>query len=132
MTPRLPQSYAVPRGTVVPARVGRILLTAGGLAGFAAAVRGQDPEVDAVLAALSSEALAWTRSARTRHGLAQDPPSRSSSRLSTSEAAQLAGCPLRTLQNAITDGRLPAEKVGKRFVVTVEDAETFAAARRAA
>ena len=106
--------------------------TAAGVAGYAAAVRGQDPEVDAVLAALHVEALAWVRSARTRHGIAEDPPPWSSSRLSTTQAARLAGCSLRTLQRAIDSGRLPAEKVGARFVVTVEDAETFAAARRAA
>lgn len=131
----LPENYLVQRGVNVPARVAAILVSSGGLGDFARRVRGQDPEVDAVLAAMTGEALAWTRAARSRHGHDatpdQTPGSARQQGLSTGQAATVIGCSTRTVQRLVDEGRLPAELVGGRYVVTPEDAEHHRAARAA-
>lgn len=128
-----PDRYRIQRGANVPSRVAAVLISAGGLGDFARRVRGQDPEVDAVLAALTAEALDWTRMARARHGRdTTTPPPPGSARqqgLSTGQAAAVIGCSTRTVQRRIDQGLLPAELVGGRYVIAPETAEHHRAAR---
>lgn len=124
--------YHVERGVNVPARVAAVLLTAGGLGDFQRRVRGQDPQVDEVLAAMLDEALTWRRAARSRHRDDTEPAVPASSRrqgMSTTEAARAIGCSTRTVQRDVDNGRLPATLVGGRWVLDPEDVE-HARARR--
>lgn len=120
-------------GVIVPARVAAVLAGSGGLVDYYRRFRGADPEVDAVISALIAEGLRWQRAARTRHGFAPDAPNvaSSGSGLSTSETARRAGCSLRTVQREIAVGRLHAELIGGRFVITPDAIEHWLAARAA-
>jgi excisionase family DNA binding protein len=128
---RLPETYVIGRGVLVPGRVARVLVGPGGLADYAQRSRGVDAEVDAVLAALLDEGMRWQRAARSRHGHSSGTPTaRSSARgMSAAEAAEALGCSKRTVLRDIAAGRLPAERVGIGYVISHEDLEHRRAAR---
>lgn len=46
-----------------------------------------------------------------------------------SEVAQQYGIPLRTIQAACRDGRLPSQRLGRFYIVLESDAANFAASR---
>lgn len=125
MRSALPDEYVIGRGVLVPPRVALLLLVRGGLSDYQRRARGDDPQVDAVLAAFVAEALAWRRAAGSRHPDATVPRLSEpwSQKLSTTEAARRIGVSHRTVLRNIAAGRLPAERVGGRFVLDLEDVE---------
>lgn len=117
---------------VVPGRVAAWLERNADLRRLRTEVRGGDAEVDAVLVALATCALAWRTSAVGRER-APEPEVVASSgqRLSTSQAAALLSRSDRAVRMACSAGRLPAEQVGGRWLIDREDLEHYKAARAA-
>jgi excisionase family DNA binding protein len=91
------------------------------------AVRGIDPEVDAALMAISVASLAW----RTRNGcapateMAHRPQPDASSELTPSEAAARVGVSPQAIRKACATGRLPARRIGGRWVIAADDFELW-------
>ncbi len=118
---------------VVPARVAAVLAQKG-LRNVRHALRGMDPEVDAVLEAILLAAEAWKR----HRGLASDLGSerdtesagQASSSLTATEVAGLLGITPRAVRLAITEGRLDGRQTaGGVWLVEPEAAELYRAAR---
>ena len=108
----------------VPARVAAILALQAGLNRFYRDHRGQDPELDAVLAALQLVGHEW----RERLGAAV-PVALQAAELSTGQAAKRVGISERAIRQAIDSGRLTARLVGGRYVLDPTDVEHFRAIR---
>ncbi|MBB6343777.1 excisionase family DNA binding protein [Nonomuraea muscovyensis] len=116
---------------VVPGRVAAWLERHAQLGRLRIERRGQDPEVDAVLAALRQAAAAWRSSATGTPNTNQPEPVPLSPQMGTSSAADLLGITDRAVLKAIHEGRLPAERVAGRWLITREDVEHFRAGRAA-
>lgn len=116
---------------VVPGRVAAQLDRLLDLTHLRTAVRGQDPETDAVLVALRVAALAWRTSAG---GL----PERTSADpmpawITTSQTAELLGVDPRHVRRLITHGRLTGKQLPTgTWLVERETAEHYRAARHRA
>ncbi len=100
------------------------------------AQRGLDPEVDAVLNAITYQGQAHRTCASASTGataLADPPqvPSALSERLGTTAAADLLNITEQAVRLAIKKKRLPAEKVDDRWQITRHDVERYRAARAA-
>lgn len=108
--------------TVIPADVGYQLLVRAGLAQWRLRHRGENWRVDQVLIELSNAALRW-------HELAANGQNRAptgdngarSARVTTTQAADMTGLSPRTIRRAIADGRLPAERVGRTWLIDRRD-----------
>src|SRR4051794_16717822 len=141
MTGRCPQRARPPEAyvhgingpaAVVPGRVAAWLNARGGLNELRMRIRGEDPEVDAVLVALSVAGTAWLTSAcGTGDASAPEVPPQSTW-LTTTEAADRLGLTDRAIRLACSTGRLPAERAGGRWRISREDVEHYRAARQAA
>lgn len=130
---RGPEQYVHGGGAVVvvPARVASWLLRHAQLDRVRAEVRGADPEVDAVLVALTVSGLHW-RTAATGSDVAPEPEVGAPSQwMSTTQASDSLGITDRAVRLAIRDQRLPAEQVGGRWRISREDVEHYRAARAA-
>ncbi|HET9255486.1 MAG TPA: helix-turn-helix domain-containing protein [Pseudonocardiaceae bacterium] len=103
-----------------------ILLARAGLDSYRRAHRGENPRVDQTLVDLTTVALRYRTLAERGHnrapGSATGPPSR---QLTTNQAADRAGVSARTIRRAITEGRLPAHRVGRTYVLDVGDVEQW-------
>jgi excisionase family DNA binding protein len=99
--------------------------------------RGEDPEVDAVLIDLRRAAITWrttTSAPASACGSALDraPEAPTPSQgMSTGRAAKALGITSRAVRLAIAEGRLPAEQVDGRWLITAEHVETYRATRAA-
>jgi excisionase family DNA binding protein len=109
--------------TVVPADVAVILLVKAGLDGYRRAHRGENPRVDRVLIELTEAAIRWRElSARgqNRAPNADIVPSLQE-RLTTKQVADLTGVSSRTVRRAIAAGHLPAQRLGRLYVIDRRD-----------
>ncbi|WP_432542319.1 helix-turn-helix domain-containing protein [Kineococcus sp. SYSU DK002] len=135
MTYRPPEAYVHGVGApavIVPGRVAAWLEQHAGLQRIRIDVRGADPEVDAVLAALRLAALTWrgTACGTTQGNTEEQAPL--SADMSTSTAAARLGITERGVRLAITRGRLTAHQVDGRWHITPENLAHYLAARAAA
>lgn len=129
---QVPERYLLlETGVVVPARIAALIYRRTGLGDVRVSLRGIDPEVDAVLMALHIAALKWRGSATGSETAPAPEPVASSSWLTTTEAAGLAGVTDRALRKAIADGRLTSTRVSGRHRISREDLEHYRAARAA-
>ncbi|OZF00559.1 helix-turn-helix domain-containing protein [Rhodococcoides fascians] len=116
----------------IPGRIAALIDTRCNLAELRISLRGQDPEVDAVLMAIRLAALHWRTSA-TGSADAPTPEAEPLSEwVSTAEAANILYCTDRAVRLAINEKRLNATRVGRSYRITREDLEHFKAARNAA
>jgi excisionase family DNA binding protein len=105
--------------TVVPADVALVLLVRAGLADYRRTHRGENSRVDRILIELTEAAIRWRELAdqgRTRAPNTDTVPE--SQRLTTKQAATMMGVSDRTIRRAIADGHLPAERVGRCYLIT--------------
>jgi excisionase family DNA binding protein len=120
---------------IVTGRVAAWLLTYTDLPRLRVAHRGGDPEVDAVLGAITYVGTAWRASAdgsNSGSGVAAEAEARSPSEwMSTGQAADALGVTDRAVRMACRDNRLPAEHVDGRWRIAREDLEHYAATRAA-
>ncbi|MFC4535687.1 helix-turn-helix domain-containing protein [Sphaerisporangium dianthi] len=128
----LPEQYTHGPGVEIPARICAWLESHAGLARLRIERRGQDPEVDAVLAAIRQQAARWRTSATGSPDAAQPEVAPSSTWLTTTQAGDLLGMTDRGVRDAIEGGRLPAENVAGRWRISREDVEHYRARRGAA
>lgn len=115
---------------IIPARVAAWLDSQAHLSDLRVKVRGNDPEVDNVLAALRLAALSWRTSA-TGSDPRQEPEVEQPSVMSTTQVADQLGVTDRTVRLAITEKRLEASQVAGRWQITRESFEHYRAARNA-
>jgi len=112
---------------VVPASVAAWLTVQTDMPARRVEHRGADPQVDAVLGALTVAGLGWrTRctsapsapggSSLDENGLAAEPQT-----MSTSEAAEHLGITPRAIRLAIAEGRLPATRTAHGWVICAAD-----------
>lgn len=119
---------------VVPARVAAWLCRHG-LGSLRAVAAGADPEVDAVLTALALSADGWRTSAVTEAGaeVARRPAEVPAplTVMTTQQAADLLRITDRAVRLAITQRRLPAQRVDGRWLIDLEDLDHFRGRRTA-
>lgn len=114
---------------VVPGRVARSLWHYANLEAFAARVRGQDPEIDAVLAAIRQAGNVWVRAATgTRPAQAAEP---AREWFTTREAAEVLRITPRGVRKAIGEDRLQARASSNGWLIAAEDLAQFKARRAA-
>lgn len=115
---------------VVPGRVAA-WLESHGLNELRIVARGADAEVDNVLVAIRTAAMAW-RAAATGSKQAPEPEvTRESKWYSTTEAAERLGITDRAVRLAIQEKRLHATNLDGRWRINTEDIEHFKAAKAA-
>lgn len=117
---------------VVPGRVAAWLERNARLREMHQHSRGADPEVDAVVVGLLLAARAWRASATGSADAVRPEVGAGSQELSTREAADLLHVTDRAIRQAITDGRLQAQRIGSRWVLQRENVEHYRAGRTAA
>lgn len=134
MTHRPPEAYVHGVGApavIVPGRVAAWLELHAGLQRLRIDVRGTDPEVDAVLAALRLAALTWRSSVGgTDQGNSEEQQAPFPD-MSTRAAADRLGMTERGVRQAITRGHLHATQVEGRWRITPENLAHYLAARAA-
>jgi excisionase family DNA binding protein len=131
---RPPEAYVHGIGApvvVVPGRVAAWLERHTDLRRLRAGVRGQDPEIDAVLVALATAAAAWRATATGTPDAARPEAESPCQQMSTGQAADLLGVTPRAVRQAVHEGRLTAERVGSRWLLDREDVEHYRAKRAA-
>ena len=115
---------------LVPADVGFVLLTRARLDQFRRANRGENPRVDRVLLAMTEAAIRWRELSDRGQNRAPNadtaPPLQ---RLTTRQVADLTGVSDRTIRRAITDGRLPAERAGRFYLIDRRDVGRYRTTR---
>ncbi len=116
---------------IVPGRVAAWLASQAGLDRLRIEVRGTDAEVDAVLNALAVAAGAWRTSAIGSWASPVAEVGPQSVWMTTADAASELDVTPRAVTLAITEGRLPAEKVGGRWRIPREAVAHHLAARAA-
>ncbi len=128
------ERYLLPEGvgSIVSGRVAAVIYGRTDLGKVRLAVRGIDPEVDAVLMALHVAALRWRGSATGTERAPTAELAPVSEWLSTTEAGELLGITSRGVRKAIGEGRLEATEVAGRWRVSREAVEHYRAARGAA
>jgi excisionase family DNA binding protein len=126
-----PERYLLPQevGAVIPGRVAALIYATTDLAKVRTSRRGVDPEVDAALMALAIAALRWRSSATGTEDAPTPEPPASSSWLTTTQAAGLAGVTDRAVRKAIAAGQLDATNVGGRYRISRENLEQYRARR---
>jgi len=111
---------------VVPADVAVILLSRAGLDAYRRRHRGENPRVDRSLLELTTVALRYrTMTDRGRNRAPGAVTGSGSRQLTTSMAADRTGVSARTIRRAITDGRLPAERLGHSWVLDAGDVDQW-------
>lgn len=114
---------------IVPARIAHRLDRLLNLRAVRVAIRGQDPELDAVLVALGTASAAWHAAATgrpPRHPAAPQPQW-----YSTTQAAERLHLAPRTVRLACETGALTADQVDGRWRITPDNLAHYAAARTA-
>jgi excisionase family DNA binding protein len=102
-----------------------------GLADYRRRVAGQDPEVDAALLRMVLDARRY-RLGAVPSSVHPDPRHAQSDDhhlVSTAQAAETLGCDISTVGRWVRRGRLPAELIGNRWVIKVDDLARVAEAR---
>jgi excisionase family DNA binding protein len=115
---------------IMPARVAAWLEVRAGLNDLRVDHRGRDAEVDSVLVALRTSALAWRTSVTGSIQAAE--PEKLPALLSTQQVADHLDLTDRAVRHAIKEGRLKAHRDGTRWKVTREDLAHYEAAKKAA
>ena len=114
---------------VVSPRVAAWLVVHTDLAPHRIAERGNDPEVDAVLLAITRVGNAWRTSATSAPSGSQKAPEPEvaplSKVMSSSEAAEVLGVTDRAVRLACEAGRLPATRTARRWQITRTDLDTY-------
>ncbi|MGH3869147.1 MAG: excisionase family DNA-binding protein [Pseudonocardiaceae bacterium] len=111
---------------LVPADVGFVLLTRARLDQFRRANRGENPRVDRVLLAMTEAAIRWRElSDRGQNRAPNTDTGPLSKHMTTKQVADRAGVSARTIRRAITEGRLPAHRVGRTYVLDVGDVDQW-------
>ncbi|MFE2110368.1 helix-turn-helix domain-containing protein [Kitasatospora sp. NPDC059463] len=131
-TPRTPAAYIHGLDgpvVLIPARIAAWLDRHADLAQLRIQHRGSDPELDAVLVALRTAALAW-RTAATGTPQRQQPAPLPKW-LGTTAAADHLGLAPRTIRLACETGALPARQIDGRWRIALEDLQHYRAARAA-
>ena len=105
---------------VVPGRVAAYLLRNAGLDVYRREHRGEDPEVDNTLLALTIIALHWRNTATGTRNAAAPELAASSEWLSTNQAATVLGLTERGIRKAIQEHRLQATRVGRTWRISRE------------
>lgn len=116
--------------TIVPGDVATILLTRGGLGEYRKSHRGEHPRVDRVLIELTEAAIRWRE--LTDNGQNRAPTTDTgplSKHMTTKQVADLTGVSDRTIRRAITDGRLPAQRVGRTYLISRHDVGRYRTTR---
>jgi excisionase family DNA binding protein len=117
---------------IVPGRLAAMLEARCDLSGLRTRIRGLDPEASAVLESLHVAALMWRTSSTGSSVAPAAEVAASSTWLSTTQAAAVAGVTPRAVRLAAEEGRLEAVQVGKAWRVSREDLAHWQAARQAA
>lgn len=98
-------------------------------------LRGVDPQASIVLEGLHLIALEWRGCVGAIEVDESAQPVRDStmttSQVTSTQVADQLGISPQAIRKVIADGRLPAEKVGRQWVITRENLEHFKAARAA-
>jgi excisionase family DNA binding protein len=115
---------------VVPARLAALLVLRCQLAEYYRHNRGRDPELDELLVALGRAGLAHrghtsTSDSGTPGDRQPEHGTPSAHGLSTRQAARRLGITDRAVRLAITRRRLPAEAVGGRWVLDLDDVDAY-------
>lgn len=116
---------------IVTARVCAYLNRYANLNRFREETRGQDAEVDGVLIAFGVAERKWRKSATGTRDAAKPELDPSSTWLSTTQAAGLAGVTDRGIRKAIAQGHLKAENIAGRWRINREDLTHYQANRAA-
>lgn len=105
---------------IISGRICSYLNHYAGLEDFRCSVRGQDPELDNALVAMSVAAMQWRSSATGTHQATGGELPTDSEWLSTTQVAERLWMSSRGVRKAITDGRLIAEEVAGRYRISPE------------
>jgi excisionase family DNA binding protein len=112
---------------IVTGREAVKLLTRTGLAEYRPRHRGEDPELDTALIALTVAANAYrNRLTDNGHQVAPSTVTQASCALTTARAADRLQCSQRTIVRAIHKRQLPAYRVGRQWVINSEDLDRYA------
>jgi excisionase family DNA binding protein len=109
------------------------LLRYGGLDAYHRHHRGVNPHLDRAIGKLRIASNAHRARVDSAHGTFRteppEPVTRSDGRLTTRQAASLLGVTPRAVRKAITEDRLPAERVAGRWLIDAESAARYRARR---
>jgi excisionase family DNA binding protein len=107
---------------IVAADICWALLSRAGLDRYRRDHRGENARVDATLVAMTECAIHWRALADRgqKHAPSADTVP-SSQRLTTKQVASITGVSDRTIRRAIAAGRLPAERVGRIYLINRQD-----------
>ena len=115
---RISRSLTADGSVVVPPRVAAWLEKKAGMTSDRRiAIRSTDPDAYAVLAALHIAALSHRSDNGTKHVAAQSPQQQSDLWFTTTEVASLLRVTERAIRKWCAVGRLPATKIGGRWVI---------------
>lgn len=129
--------YVLPGGdVVVPASVCELLVADPRFLRFRAELRGDHPELDAVLISLTVAGLRHREPRVADSGQISAPSSAtaegSAEYVGCSLATEISGVAGRTIRRACGAGELPARRVGRQWWIDRHDLDRWVAARRAA
>lgn len=131
MNTKQPESYLHDTIVIVPIRVAATLARRFDLHHLALESRGFDNEVASVLIALRAGGQRWITTA-TGNKPAPKAEAATPLQVGTHKAAELLHLTPRRVRQVIQQGRLPAERINDRWLITREAIEQYKAARRAA
>jgi excisionase family DNA binding protein len=102
-----------------------------GLDSYSRQHRGADPRLDRAVAKLLLVSAAFRAGTGSALGTFRteppEPVTRSDGRLTTGQAASLLGVTPRAVRKAITEGRLPAERSGSRWLIDADNVALYRA-----
>lgn len=122
---RPPEYLVLSNGVFVTARVAAYLLRYAELERYRISHRGEDPEVDSTLVALTVAALEWRSSATGTKDAARPELDTSLEWLGTRAAATQLGVTDSAIRKAIRERRLKAEKIGSVYRINREQLAHF-------
>lgn len=122
---RPPEFLVFSHGIFVSARAAAYLLRYAGLDAFRINHRGDDPEIDATLVAMTIVALQWRSDATGTKEAARPELDRTSEWLSTRQVATQLHISESGVRKAIRERRLDAESVAGRYRVNREQLAHF-------
>lgn len=129
---RPPEQYVHTAGVHVPLRIASLLFRRAGLEQYHLTHRGQDPEADAVIAALKLADRRWRASVGVTDTRKPTEATPRSKWLKAAEVADQLGVTAAAVRLACRQERLPAELVDGRWRISREDFEHYRGSRSAA
>ena len=116
---------------LVEGREAMALLAFPGLDAYQRQHRGADADLDRAISKLRLASAAFRSGAGSALGTFRteppEPVPRSDGRLTTGQAASLLGVTSRAVTKAITEGRLPAERSGSRWLIDADNVTLYRA-----